>query len=277
MLIKEGSALPTDREDVTIVSETLAEAMELSVGDYVTVIAATQAGGFDTADLEVVGIWTVGGQITGYESKTIQMPLTTAQRLLGMPDQVTEIIVSVNSFDVIENATEVLAAAAAGKPELDLHVSNWTTRAAFFVDVINIQNMVLSIVTGVLLLVIITGIVNTMLMSVFERVREIGTLMAIGVRRKKILTMFVIESAALGVIGATAGLIIGTTIVLILGQIGFEVNSGTSPRAIMLYPFVRPDYLVFVLGLAVVSSLIAAIYPAWHAAQLKPVDALRAT
>lgn len=145
----------------------------------------------------------------------------------------------------------------------------------FILGSIDLQNQVLFIVIFVLFLVMISGIVNTMLMSVFERVREIGTMMAIGIRRWKILVMFLFEAVTLSSLGAFAGVGVGAGIVRVLGSAGMplpSIGGGTSP---VIYPYIQLDYMVMVIAVAIVVAVLAALYPAVRASLMRPAEALR--
>jgi putative ABC transport system permease protein len=144
-----------------------------------------------------------------------------------------------------------------------------------YVNAIELQNSVLRYIIAVFFIVMIAGIVNTMLMSVFERIREVGTMMAIGVRRKRILAMFLFEAMTLGSMGALAGLIFGGGFVLLTGRVGFPMPSIGDAEAYTVYPYVAPSYMLTVMGIALVTAVIAALYPALRASRLRPAEALR--
>ncbi len=115
-----------------------------------------------------------------------------------------------------------------------------------------------------------------MLMSVFERVREIGTMLAVGMRRRQVLTIFLVEATVLGLLGGVGGVVLGSTIVRAIAARGIPmsmvVNSGSHS---VLRPELSPSFVVLTLVVAVVGALGAAAWPAWRASRLNPVDALR--
>jgi putative ABC transport system permease protein len=134
---------------------------------------------------------------------------------------------------------------------------------------------VLLFIALVLFLLVATGIINTMLMSVYERVREIGTMLALGVRRWQVTILFLLEATALGLISSIVGAALGLLIVQWLGR-----NGVTMPQpggdAIVIYPSMNASFLLTVVTFAVFGTILAALYPAWKAARLQPVEALRA-
>lgn len=115
-----------------------------------------------------------------------------------------------------------------------------------------------------------------MMMSVHERVREIGTMLAVGVRRRHVTALFLWEAIALGFLSAVTGIAAGWALVRAIGRHGLVAHPPGSD-AIVIYPSVRAGFLLLVLGFSVLGAVVAALYPAWTAARLRPVDALRAT
>jgi putative ABC transport system permease protein len=159
-------------------------------------------------------------------------------------------------------------------PAYEVHT--WQELQPFVRDVIRRQRFVLGLISAILFVIILTGIINTMLMSVFERVREIGTMLAVGVRRRQVLRLFLLEAMVLGVVGGVGGVALGAAIVGVLGAQGIPVeNLGTAGTT-----FIRPEldlpFVGMAFAVAVVGAVLAAAWPAWKASQLNPVDALRA-
>ena len=134
---------------------------------------------------------------------------------------------------------------------------------------------VMAFIALVLFLLVATGIVNTMLMSVYERVREIGTMLALGVRRWQVTALFLLEACALGLVSSLVGVAIGWGIVHAIGVRGFTMRQPGGDAALM-FPYVDLDFLLLVMAFALVGTILSALYPAWKAARLRPVEALRA-
>jgi len=120
------------------------------------------------------------------------------------------------------------------------------------------------------------GITNTMTMAIFERTREIGTVMALGTRRRGVIAMFVLEGIVLGVLGAVAGAVLGVLLAKAISAVGIQLPPPPgSTRGFLVQIFVVPDVLLQAFRLSLITAALASLYPAWRAARLNVVEALR--
>lgn len=169
--------------------------------------------------------------------------------------------------------------------EITLAVTEEITNGGFYtvsttsvVESLNSTFLIIQAVLGgiasIALLVAAIGIANTMIMSVLERTREIGLMKAVGALNRDILTVFISESAAIGLLGGVAGVIIGGVIAKLIDLVAgnFLSSSGTTASSIVSIPLWLP---FFAIGFSIVIGLAAGIYPAFRAVQLDPVQALR--
>ncbi len=204
------------------------------------------------------------------ERKIGMVRLDVAQRLLKLEGRVTELVIDVHEIEAIPEVVAAIQAAVG--PEFEVHT--WEQVAPFVVDIRARQNAVLQIVATVFLLLMLLGVANTMLMSVLDRTREIGTMMAIGVRRRTIVGLFLLEATLIGALGGLLGGAVGAGMTAWLGARGLQIPLPGSSVPTMVRPFIGSGYLVGVVLLATAGALVFALYPAWRASRLRPVQAL---
>jgi putative ABC transport system permease protein len=146
--------------------------------------------------------------------------------------------------------------------------------AGFVDDVMRNQDAVLSIISNTFLLMALLGISNTMLMSVRERTREIGTMMAVGVRRRQILTLFLLEAALIGLAGGILGAAGGGSFVAWYGAKGMHIRMTGGDAMLEIHPFITAGFIFRTFLIAALGAALAALYPALRASRLRPVEAL---
>ena len=161
------------------------------------------------------------------------------------------------------------------KVEPPTETRTWDQIAPYYRDVIALQNNIMTVVMGMVFVLVLAGIVNTMMMSVFERKREVGTLMALGFRRRSILWLFIVEAFCLGAFSAAFGATLGLTVVRITHWTGIPFTV-PAVGVITARPVIDWPYAFTTIGVAIATALVAGIYPAYKASRLQPIEALRA-
>lgn len=211
--------------------------------------------------------------VTPNDRRVGLMSLGLAQRLLHMEGRVTEYALAVDpAVD-----PHLVRDALAQKLGPDYEVHSWEERIPFVTDLVETQTRIFNIIGTIVLLVVLLGIVNAMLMSVLERVREIGTMLAVGMRRRMITQLFLMEGAVLGLVGGLLGVGAGMIAVAAMNHAGVELPAPGAKIASIIHPSVEPAFLLRTLLQASLGATLAAIIPARRAAQLRPVEALAHT
>ena len=263
-------------EDLTkprgaVLGEELALAMELRPGGTAVLQAAAKGGQQNAMDIDVVGSQNNGN---AFEAKRlVAVPLSFAQDLLGMEGRITELAVAVDDVKQVEAIADQIRAKLGSEWE----VQSWRGLRPNVADVVRFQKMVLMSVAFIFLVIAIIGVINTMLMSVLERTREIGTMMAVGVRRARITWLFLLEGVALAALGGSSGIVLAFALVefvIVRGGIPATAPGATAVYVILpdlALELVAPTWIAATLG-----TLLAAAWPAWKASRLRPVEALRA-
>ncbi len=265
--------LPRQQDGLEIaVAQKLAQSMNLEVGSDVAVTAQTESGAMNAYDFKVVGIFE--SKLAMSNKKLIYMPLGTAQLLLDMEQKVTEIILDIDDLD----SAHALSARLQGrldKAGYSVEVNAWDEIAKTYATMMFMQNIIFGTICVVLFILVLTGVINTMLMTVFERTREIGTMMAFGVKRRRVLLMFLFESVTIGLIGSSSGALLGLLIVSFMHYFGLSFSPAGTDAVTIIHPYVEPYYILLAVFIALFGALIAALYPAWRASHLKPAEAIR--
>ena len=268
----EGDPIRADKPTGGVLGFELAHAMGLKPGSTAILQAATKGGQQNALDLDVIGTL---DNANAFEAKRfLHVPLAYAQNLLRMPGRVTEYAVGVDDLEQIDAVAQGLRVALGS----DYEVETWAQLQVNVADVIRFQSIVVGLIAAVFLVIVVFGVINTMVMSVLERTQEIGTMMALGLRRGRISALFVQEAAVLALLGGVLGLVVAQGIeALWIAKGGIAMAApGQTVERYHILPVTSVHTMLLVLTAAVVGALVAAAYPAWKASKLRPVEALRA-
>lgn len=264
-----------DQPGYALIGKSLAEDLSLEVGDVLTLVSNTASGALNAIDAEIKGIF-----YTGYaqiDSATVVITLADGQALLDMPGQVTELAVTLHSIDDTDAVAGRLASALS---QDGLEIKTWQEAGAAIWQVLQLRRWLLGIISVIVIAIAALGIVNTMLMSVFERTREIGTLLALGNTPGEVLRLFLTESALIGVAGGLFGILLGGSVVGVLAVVGIQPPSALTnvidaPFGTTIYASFSWQVLLLFCSLAMGVAMLSAVYPAFLASRQEPVDALR--
>jgi ABC-type lipoprotein release transport system permease subunit len=271
--ISAGRYLAGDDEDQLLIGRALAEQLEVGVGDRVTLRGRATHEQMRSRTMTVVGIYDLG--FADMEKSMAYVSLTEAQALFDLRDLATEVIVSLPTVGKEQPVIDALRTALPG-----YEVESWITAETAVQQTLGTKDQIMGLFGLVTLLVAGVGILNLMLMAVFERTREIGILGALGLKRGETMLLFLLEGLLIGVLGVVAGGALGGLIVAYFGRVGMPFgNFGDySPMVALLGDRVYFDVgIVRVLSRCLTVLLIAtlaALYPAWQASQQEPAEAL---
>lgn len=273
-------------EAKVLVGKNLAKDIRLAVGKTITlrmIISSEEDLVWNALDLEVKGIFDTGNPTV--DSQWVLLPLDLAQRGLSLENQVTEIVVRLNSDSdrtVSNMQAQIKDRVAAQQPLLE--VFSWQDLGGAFLVISELKTNRSAMIVFIMLFIAAMGIINTMMMAVFERTREIGMLSAMGMNKSEIKRLFIFEGGFIGAFGSFLGCILGGLAGWYLEVNGLSIASmGDSLKkfAAALYPVkdvfyadLSADLLIMAFVLGTVVSILASLYPASKAAKLKPVEAL---
>jgi len=226
------------------------------------------------AAFRVSGIFRTNNDM--FESISLFVPIEELRQLTGMREGTYHrVIARLSDNEITNQATPVI------REKLDdYEVLNWKEIQPDLAMMADFMNQIYSVFMVIILAALSFGIVNTMLMAVLERTRELGMLMAIGMNRRKIFIMIMLESVFLSIVGGFTGMAVSEVVIAITGRTGINlVKYSEGMEAIgysaHLYPTIDSQFFITTTILIVITGIISAIYPARKALKLNPVEAIR--
>ena len=272
--IKEGSYLKDGDGRGIILSRDLAEKLKVKLRSKVVLNFQNVEGDIVASSYRVKGLYETGDiKIDDFKAFVDQSSLRS---LLGLPENaVHEMAILMPSLDEVSLVQQKLRAQMS---DLDVETYNQISpEVELYSSQININMIVM---TTIFMLALIFGIINTMLMAVLERVRELGMLMAIGMNKLRVFLMIIYETVMVSMIGVPIGLLVGYLTIIWLKDKGIDLSNWSEGlKQFGISQIVKPDldakYYLWI-GLAVaITALLGAIYPSLKAIRLKPVEAMR--
>jgi putative ABC transport system permease protein len=270
LLISSGRNLSTDDPRAIIMGEGLARNLGVGVGDRVVLLASTASGGTNAVEATIRGLFST---ITkAYDDAALRVPLATARELLRTKGSHVWIVL----LNDTSHTDAVLTRLRAKFSEDKLEVVPWYQLADFYNKTAELFTRQVQGVRLIIALIILLSISNTMTTSVMERIGEIGTAMALGIRRSGVLRLFLCEGALLGCFGAIVGLAVGFLLATVISAIGIPMPPPPGmARGYTAQIIVTWTMALQALALAVAATLLASILPAWKASRMEIVNALR--
>lgn len=274
--LRAGAALadeaPAEGGDGVLLALGLAAALDARPGDVLTLLAASPDGMLNALDVRVTGLVTTGVQ--ELDTRFLKLHLASAQRLLAT-DRISNLLVGLDDTAATAATQIAVAQALAGRSPA-LAVTSWEGRAAFYSQVRNLYLGIFWFLGSIVFVLVVLATSNTLVMTVMERVREIGTLRAIGTSPGQIAAMVLWEALWLGVLGALAGNLLGAA--AIAGLNALHLKMPPPPGAvdpIDLQLAYVPEAFLAIVGVMAVVLLLAALAPVARATRISVVEALR--
>lgn len=266
----QGRAIGADDGNAAVLGLKLAVGLRAAPGSELQLLATARGGQPNLLDVKLSGQLPSSTEIDA--RRLVIVPLAFAQQLLDTPGQVTEFALAVEHLDQVDEVAAVLRQRLGAGYE----VVTWLDLMPQLRSMLKMLTGVMRIVVAVLILLLVTAVANTMWMSVRERVREIGTMMALGSRRGWILRLLISEAGVLSAAGALCGGAIGTGLVTLLHDRGLRFEAPGADVPTLMHPYIAPSAIIATLAIVCLATLLAAAGPAWRASKMTPVECLRA-
>ena len=268
--IAKGADLSVDDPKGIILGLGLAANLGVDVGDTVVLIANTKKGGVNAVECRVRGFFATMSK--AYDDVALRVPLTTAQTLLKVDGAHVWALL----LEDTEQTGPTLTTLRQRFANQDLVFTEWIELADFHVKAVSLFAKQVGVMRLIIAVIIVLSIFNTMMMSVMERTAEIGTAMALGLTRRRILRMFLVEGAMLGAIGGILGLALGSLLAWVVSYVGIPMPPPPGQSwGFVGEVMVSVRLCVEAFALAVGSTLLASVFPARKASAMVIVDALR--
>ncbi len=271
LTVDTGKFLGQNPEDAheseVIVASGLARSLKARIGDYLTLMTTTSKGALNALDVKVTGIYSTG--IPEYDERALMVDLGTAQSLLGS-EKVTKLV-------VVLDETERTGAVASRLETMfpNAAVKRWSELATFYNAVVRLYNSIFGFLGIIIFVIVVLSSSNTMMMSIFERTREIGTQLAVGTSRARLIVIFVYEGLIIGTLGAGLGLIVAYGLAALINRSGLSMPPPPgSTRGYPLFIDTVPGVFAGVFILMAMTTVVSTLIPAYRASRLKIVDAL---
>jgi ABC-type lipoprotein release transport system permease subunit len=269
--IVEGDYLSKTFRNPVIIGQSMADEHKLRIGDRIVLTFEDLEGQLTSAAFNITGIFKSAS--TDFDKMNVFVLSEDMNRYFGSDIFIHEIAVLLTHSDASE---EISARINDRFPQI--HAQTWKELSPELSTIVELSGVMLFIITLIIMAALAFGILNTMLMALFERMREIGMLISIGMSRKKVFSMILLESLLLTLAGALAGLLLAWLSVSYLAING--VNFGMFAEGIaelgwdhIVYPVLTTAEYISILVLVAGVSFMSAVYPAYKAIRIHPLEA----
>ena len=271
-LITEGSYFESGLKNPIVIGKELANVLKVKLNSKVVLTFQ------DRENNLVAGAFRVAGML---ETTAPAINKATAYILMEDFTRIAELEEGVHEVALFlenpESEAAVLEDIRSAHP--DLLVESWREISPDLELFLSMTDSILWVLIGIIMIALIFGIINTMLMAVLERYRELGMLMAIGMNKWRIYMMIVIETIFLSLVGGPAGILLGLITMYWLGIQGIDLSAYSEGLreygySSILYPYIENSTYVYVTAGVIITALLGALYPAYKAVRLNPTEAL---
>lgn len=274
--LKEDGSRFLDREDDNsiLISKSMADKLDLVVGDNLVVMLQDR-------DKEIVGVgFTVTGlfmtPVEAFDKFIVFTGIKKLQEISRLDENISEISILTSDKDIANSVKESLIKSI---NDIGLEILSWTDMAPNLISAVKLMEQWMYIAFMIFFITVVFTVANTLIMAIMERFHEIGVMKSIGTRPSWIFFMVMFEAVNLGTVGLIAGTGLATVLVGIFSYIGIDFSLFAESVRLwgsgsIIYPIIRMQDIVATVFMLFITIFAAAIYPAFKAAKIKPLEAL---
>jgi putative ABC transport system permease protein len=270
MVISAGRQLGEKDANGMMLGHGLAHSLKLKPGDWATLVISTPDGALNSQEFQIVGIFQTFSK--DYDARAVRIPLAAAQDLLATPG-VNTLVVALQRTRDTDAIAATLTEKLAGQ---GLEVNTWLKLNDFYAKTVAMYDVQFGVLRIIILLMVLLSVINSVNMSVFERIGEFGTMMALGNRSRRVVELIILENVIIGLAGATLGVCLGMALALIISAIGIPMPP--PPNADLTYVAhirIVPSVIVSAFAVGFIATVLATFLPAARVRRIPVVDALR--
>ena len=281
--VREGKFLSQDRRNGILVGRRLAEKFGTKLKRRLVLRSQRLGGEIGDGAFKVIGIFDTGDG--SFDESIVYILKSDAQQMLGLKDEITEAVLVLNDIDQSDNVARelrdmLLPVSSSDERGRIGSVTTWKQAMPLVVKTIELSSQSMIVFYAIFYLAMAFGILNTLMMSIGERTYEFGVLLSIGMKRRKIVSLILLESFFVATMAVMIGTAIGYGLVHVFGRTGMDFTVLGEAMEFMkigkvLYPSVSPKELMNAAVATFVVSILFSIYPAVKASRMVPVEALR--
>ncbi len=269
-----GRFLNDPSSDDLLISKTLAEKLDLRVGERAVLRVVDENSEMTGVALTVAGLYE--SPVEAFDSFVVFTGINRLQEITGLGNNISEIIVRTKNRDAVDGVKKRLVGSITAP---GLEILTWKEMEPSLVSYIKLQDKIVYIFFLIMFITVIFSIANTLIMSIMERFHELGVMKCIGTRPSHIFFMVIFEAINLGMVGLIAGLAITVPLVIILGITGIDFAFAVDAMrkwkiGTTIYPLILIKDIVAATAIVLITTVVASLYPAVKAARIKPLEAL---
>jgi ABC-type lipoprotein release transport system permease subunit len=270
----EGDYFESVSRNPVLIGKKLADKMKISTGNRIVLTLQDIHGDITSASFRVSGIYRTSN--TANDERNVYVRQSDLLALLGEDGLINEVAILMHNLDDVPALRDELKAEFPGN-----EIRTWAEISPDLSFFNQFSGMMMMILLIIILMALAFGLLNTMLMTIFERTRELGVLISVGMSKKRVFLMILLETTFLVITGSLAGSLLGAFTVNSTGRSGVDLTGfgaeafsdfGFEP---VIYPVIDNSYYLYLAVMVLITSFIASVYPAIKALKLNPADAVR--